>query len=69
MARGTERATKEAHPLQRETICKPKNEGGLGIRKLELVHKGMLTAWRLAHNPNSTVAKIIKAKYFPYGSL
>ena len=32
MARGTERATKEAHPLQRETICKPKNEGGLGIR-------------------------------------
>ena len=26
------------------------------------------TAWRLAYHPNSTVAKIIKSKYFPYGS-
>jgi len=66
-----EQQGKPIHYRSWDTICKPKNEGGLGIRKLELVHKGMLInrAWRLAHNPNSTVAKIIKAKYFPYGSL
>ena len=54
-----------------ETICKPKKEGGLGIRKLELVNKGMLinTAWRLVHDSDSTVAKIIKTKYCPYASL
>jgi hypothetical protein len=27
------------------------------------------TAWRLIHVSDSTVAKTIKAKYFPYGSM
>jgi hypothetical protein len=32
-----------------EAICKPEKEGGLAIKKLELVNKGMLinSAWRL----------------------
>jgi hypothetical protein len=66
-----EQQRKPIHYRSRETIYKPKNEGGLGIRKLELVNKGMLinTVWRLVHDSNSNVAKIIKAKYFPYGSL
>jgi len=62
---------KPMHYRSWDAICKTKNEGGLGIRKLELVNKGMLinTAWRLVYDSNSIVAKIIKAKYFPYASL
>jgi hypothetical protein len=43
---------KPIHYRSWESICKPKKEGGLGIRNLELVNKGMLinTASRLAHS-------------------
>jgi hypothetical protein len=53
-----------------DAICKPKKEGGLGIRDLKLVNKGMLisTAWRFVHKPDLVVAKIIKAKYYPTAS-
>jgi hypothetical protein len=63
-----EQQRKPIHYRSWETIYKPKNEGGLGIRNLELVNKGMInnTVWRLVHDSNSNVAKIIKAKYFPY---
>src|SRR6185312_5570931 len=62
---------KPIHYRSWDAICKPKKEGGLGIRKLELVNKGMLinSAWRLVHDSNSIVAKILKAKYFPSTSL
>jgi hypothetical protein len=52
-----------------DAICKPK-KGGLGIRDLELVNKGMLisTAWRFVHKPDLVVAKIIKVKYYPTAS-
>lgn len=61
---------KSIHYRSWDAICKTK-EGGLGIKKLELVNKGMLinTAWRLVHNPDSFLAKIKKAKHFPYASL
>ena len=66
-----EQQKKPIHYRSWNSICKPKKEGGLGIRKLELVNKGILinTAWRLVHDPDSIIAKIIKAKYFPYASL
>jgi hypothetical protein len=42
-----------------------KKEGGLGIRNLELVNKGMLisTAWCFVNEPDTTTSKIIKAKF------
>jgi len=62
---------KPIHYRSWDACCKPKKEGGLGIRKLELVNKGMLinTAWRFINEPETMVAKIIKAKYFPNASL
>lgn len=62
---------KPIHYRSWDAICTPKKEGGLGITNLELVNKGMLinSAWRLVHDSESIVAKVIKAKYFPYTSL
>ena len=62
---------KPIHYRSWEFICKTKKEGGLGIRNLKLVNKGMLinTAWRLVHNSDSFVAKIIKSKYYPQAFL
>jgi len=61
---------KPIHYRSWESICKPKKEGGLGIRNLELVNKGMLIskAWRLVHDPESFVVKIIKSKYYSHNS-
>lgn len=61
---------KPIHYRSWDFICKPKKEGGLGIRNLELVNKGMLinTAWRFVNEPNTTTSKIIKAKYYPNSS-
>lgn len=51
-------------------ICKPFDQGGLGIRDLLTVNKSLLIqcAWRILENPNNLVSKILKEKYFPHGS-
>jgi len=43
---------KHIHYRSWDAICKPKKEGVLGIRKLELVNKGMIinSARRLVHD-------------------
>ncbi|CAH9090797.1 unnamed protein product [Cuscuta europaea] len=50
-----------------QSLCKPKEKGGLGFRPLRYFNLAMLgkQAWRLITNPDSFVRKIYKARYFP----
>jgi hypothetical protein len=46
-------------------ICTEKRIGGLGIRNLQAINQGLIlsTAWRLAKEPQSHIALILKSKY------
>jgi hypothetical protein len=46
-------------------ICTEKKIGGLGIRNLQAINQGLIlsAAWRLAKEPHSQIALILKAKY------
>jgi hypothetical protein len=46
-------------------VCIEKNNGGLGIRNLQAINQDLIlsTAWRLAKEPHSQLALILKAKY------
>jgi hypothetical protein len=45
--------------------CIAKNIGGLGVRNLQALNQGLIlsAAWRLAKEPQSQIAQILKAKY------
>ncbi|GAA0148554.1 hypothetical protein LIER_36750 [Lithospermum erythrorhizon] len=45
----------------------PKEEGGLGLRSLVNMNSALLTkqAWRLVEDPESTLVKAYKVRYFP----
>jgi hypothetical protein len=53
-----------------DDICKPKHQGGLGIRDMELIHKSLIiqTAWNVITNKNPFLSDVIKAKYYPNSS-
>lgn len=48
-------------------ICRPKEEGGLGIRDLRLVNKSLIlnAAWKVALGKSSYLSAILKSKYYP----
>ena len=49
---------------------KTKEKGGLGFRDLELSNQAMLAkqGWHLIHHPETLMAKIMQAKYYPNGN-
>ena len=52
-------------------MCKSKLNGGMGFRNLQVFNLAMLAkqGWRLITNPNSLVAQIYKARYYPHGDI
>lgn len=47
-------------------LCQAKTKGGLGFRDLSYFNQALIAkqGWRILHNPDSLMAKILKAKYF-----
>ena len=52
-------------------MCKSKMNGGMGFKNLQAFNLAMLAkqGWRLISNPNSLVAQIYKARYYPHGDV
>ncbi|KAL6564457.1 hypothetical protein OROMI_015907 [Orobanche minor] len=53
-----------------DRLCIPKKFGGMGFRKLHYFNIALLAkqGWRLLTNPNSLVARVYKACYYPDSS-
>ncbi|XP_025621471.2 FBD-associated F-box protein At4g10400-like [Arachis hypogaea] len=51
-----------------DTMTRPKKDGGLGIKNLRAQNLALLSkqCWRLMKYPNSTLSRMLKAKYFRY---
>ena len=52
-------------------MCKSKLNGGMRFKNLQAFNHAMLAkqGWRLISNPNSLVAQIYKARYYPHGDV
>lgn len=64
-------ATRSIHWLPWGTMCRSKKVGGMEFRDLECFNLSMLAkqAWRLVTGPDRLLSRLLKAKYFPGGSL
>lgn len=49
-------------------MCKSKLFGGMGFQNLQAFNLALLAkqGWQILSNPNSLVAQVYKAKYFPH---
>ena len=52
-------------------MCKSKMNGGMWFKNLQAFNLAMLPnqGWRLILNPNSLVAQIYRARYYPHGDV
>lgn len=68
---GSSPENKKIHWLSWDKMCSPKEVGGLGFRDLYAHNLALLAkqAWRLMHFPNSLIAQVMQAKYFPSGDI
>lgn len=68
---GHELEVRKVHLLNWDEICKPKSKGGLGLKKFSLTNQALVAKqfWRINHNPQSLIARALKAKYFPRCSI
>jgi hypothetical protein len=68
---GAEKGKKKTHWIACDIMLRPKNYGGVGFRDMRLFNQALLgrQAWRLIQFPNTLCAQLLKAKYYPSGSL
>ncbi|XP_014757848.1 uncharacterized protein LOC106866712 [Brachypodium distachyon] len=54
-----------------DVMLRPKNMGGLGFKDMQTFNQALLSrqVWRLIDKPDSLCARVLKAKYYPNGSL
>ncbi|KAM6584214.1 hypothetical protein CsatB_011216 [Cannabis sativa] len=58
------------HWMSWKKLCKHKTKGGMGFRNLRSFNLALLgkQGWRLLTNPETLVARIFKARYYPRGT-
>uniref|UniRef100_A0A803QJV0 Reverse transcriptase n=1 Tax=Cannabis sativa TaxID=3483 RepID=A0A803QJV0_CANSA len=68
---GSTAKKKKIHWCKWKYLCRPKEEGGLGFRDLELFNQALLAKqiWRCLRQPGSLCTKVLKASYFPNKSV
>ncbi|XP_057800052.1 uncharacterized protein LOC131015604 [Salvia miltiorrhiza] len=51
-------------------LCVDKQIGGMGFRSFQIFNAVMLgkTGWRLLHDPDALVSRVLRAKYYPNGN-
>lgn len=56
---GYQPSVRKLHLINWDTICRPRNEGGLGIRKFKLMNQALIAkkSWRIIQQPQSILAK------------
>uniref|UniRef100_A0A803PM68 RNase H type-1 domain-containing protein n=1 Tax=Cannabis sativa TaxID=3483 RepID=A0A803PM68_CANSA len=64
---GSSEKDAKIHWCKWSTLCKHKEQGGLGFRDLGLFNQALLAKqiWRCIRYPNSLCSKVLKASYFP----
>ncbi|MCH91094.1 putative ribonuclease H protein, partial [Trifolium medium] len=64
---GSNTDRRKIHWVNWKKICKHKNRGGLGFRNSCMFNEALLAeqGWRISTQPESLVARVLKAKYFP----
>ncbi|XP_060958281.1 uncharacterized mitochondrial protein AtMg00310-like [Cannabis sativa] len=67
---GDTKENKKLHWSTWDKLCKPKEEGGLGFRSLTEFNQALLAkqGWRLIHNPQSLLSRVLKNSYYPLTS-
>lgn len=62
---GSNQEQRKQHLLSWTKVCRPKHEGGLGIRSASDMNKALLAkvGWRLLHDGDSLWAKVVRSKY------
>jgi hypothetical protein len=68
---GAENGKRKTHWLGWDSMLRPKSQGGVGFRDMRLFNHALLArqAWRLIQYPETLCAQLLKAKYYPSGSL
>jgi hypothetical protein len=68
---GAENGKRKTHWVAWDIMLRPKDYGGVGFRDMRLFNQALLArqAWRLIEFPNTLCAQLLKAKYYPNGSL
>ncbi|XP_024196657.1 uncharacterized protein LOC112199901 [Rosa chinensis] len=67
---GSTNEKKKIHWRSWDRMCLPNEQGGMGFKHLHSHNLAMLSkqGWRILSNPNSVVAQVFKAVYYPNGS-
>ena len=62
---------RKSHWLKWDEMTKSKMVSGMGIRDLALLNDSLLAkqVWRLLHNRDSLFNRVLKARFFPNGSI
>ncbi|XP_057248296.1 putative ribonuclease H protein At1g65750 [Beta vulgaris subsp. vulgaris] len=62
---------RKMHWLSWEKMCKPKCMGGMGFKDLAVFNDALLgkQVWRLLHNKESLLSRVMSAKYYPHGDV